>query len=224
VNRTRAARWPILRSLGGRLVLAWLLLAALGFGLGELARWETQGADLRLVREIASERTGTLTAVAHGLSGLGLGYVITPLAVAACVALYRRGRRASALAVAASVLGAFALSSVDKLLVGRPRPPVAHLETVSTASFPSGHAIETTALLLALLIAFLLTRRPRVQASAAVILTIALSSGVALSRVYLGVHYPSDVLGGVLLGAAWSAVAAWLVLASGRKPAAVRSA
>jgi membrane-associated phospholipid phosphatase len=65
--------------------------------------------------------------------------------------------------VAASVLGAFAISNLDKLLVARPRPPVPHLETVSTASFPSGHGTEASARLLALLIAFLLTKPRRPQ-------------------------------------------------------------
>jgi undecaprenyl-diphosphatase len=194
-----------------------LVLLLVGFVLGELSESLAQSADLRLVREVAADRSGWLTTVAHGLSWLGRGYVIIPLVLISCAALYRRGMRSSALAVAVSVLGAFALSSIDKLLVGRPRPPVQHLETVSTASFPSGHATETTAFLLALLIAFLLTKPRPPLAVAAVIATSTLSSGVALSRVYLGVHYPSDVVAGVLIGGAWSVIVAWLLLGPGRR-------
>src|ERR1700694_5828659 len=135
-----AARSLTIRRTAGRLLLALLLLLGVGVVLGELSESTAQAAELRLVRDFAADRAGALTTVAHGLSWLARGYVIAVLALACYTALYRRGWRSSALAVAASVLGAFAISSLDKLLVGRPRPPVAHLETVSSARSPSGHA------------------------------------------------------------------------------------
>jgi membrane-associated phospholipid phosphatase len=212
--RAAAAPRSLIRRTSGRLVMALLLLVGVGYALGKLSQSVAQAADLELVRDVAAHRVHSLVVLAHDLSWLGRGYVIVPLALVCCAALYRRGRRSSALAVAASVVGAFAISSLDKLLVGRPRPPVEHLETVTTASFPSGHATEVSAFLLALLIAFLLTKPRRPGVLAAAIATVTLISGVALSRVYLGVHYPSDVLGGVLIGSAWSVIAARLLLAA----------
>jgi membrane-associated phospholipid phosphatase len=214
--RAATAPWSMIRRTGGRLVVALLLLLGVGYALGKLSQSVAQPADLDLVRDVAAHRVQSLIVLAHDLSWLGQGYVIAPLALVCCAVLYRRGRRSSALAVAASVLGAFAISSFDKLLIDRPRPPVPHLETVSSASFPSGHATEVSAFLLALLIAFLRTAPRRRWLLAASIATVTLITGVALSRVYLGVHYPSDVLGGALIGSSWSVISARLLLA--RRP------
>ncbi|MFN8215081.1 MAG: phosphatase PAP2 family protein [Solirubrobacterales bacterium] len=182
-----------------------LALVLAGWALGELSRSVLTMSDLDAVRDVASERSSQLTAIAHVLSAFGSGYVVAPLAVVVAVLLFARGRRTAALAIAVSTLGAAAISTSDKLLVGRPRPPVEHLEAVSTASFPSGHTTTAAAFYLALLIAWVALRSRRrtvllPAATAACLLII----GVAVSRVYLGVHYPSDVVAGLLLGSVWS--------------------
>jgi undecaprenyl-diphosphatase len=124
--------------------------------------------------------------------------------VVLCALLYRRGRSTDAVVVAVITLGATGMANLDKVLVGRPRPPVHHLEAVASASFPSGHATQASAFYLSALLILLAGRPPRALAIAAALATAALVAGVALSRVYLGVHYPSDVAGGLLLGATWS--------------------
>ncbi len=125
--------------------------------------------------------------------------------------LYRRGAGTNALAIALSTAGGVLIANVDKLLVGRPRPTVHHLELVRSSSFPSGHATQATAFYLALLIALRLRKPPLVVAVTAAVAAGVLILGIALSRVYLGVHYPSDVAAGVLLGAAWTLVVAALL-------------
>ena len=137
-----------------------LALVLAGWALGELSRSVLTMSDLDAVRDVASERSSQLTAIAHVLSAFGSGYVVAPLAVVVAVLLFARGRRTAALAIAVSTLGAAAISTSDKLLVGRPRPPVEHLEAVSTASFPSGHTTTAAAFYLALLIV-LIAVRPR---------------------------------------------------------------
>ena len=194
------------------LAISVCVLLLVGWGLGELARSFTQTADLDAVRDVEDDRTGFLTAAAHALSWIGSGYVVFALAAVLCLALWYRHLLRDALAVAVGTAGAALISSVDKLLVGRPRPPVHHLEHVTSASFPSGHATEASAFYGTLLIVFLCSRPGRTRAVSAASATAALVLGIACSRVYLGVHYPSDIAGGLLLGAGWSAIVGCLLL------------
>lgn len=182
---------------------AFVALLVIGWGLGELAMSLLQAEDADAVRAVATQRTTGLTGLAHAFSLLGSVYVIAALAVICCAILYRHGRQNGALAVALSTIGAIMIANLDKLLVGRHRPPVHHLEAVSSPSFPSGHATQSTAFFLALLIATLLARPHRSLAMAAAATTGSLVVGVALSRVYLSVHYPTDVAAGVALGGSW---------------------
>jgi undecaprenyl-diphosphatase len=193
-----------------RLTIFMLAFALLGYVGGELIT----GAgvpELGAVRDFAGARTPDLTLIAHCLSWLGRSYVLAVGALVCCLVFLRQGARTKAAALAASVAGAEAISWVDKLLVHRPRPPVAHLETVTSSSFPSGHATTTTAFYLALLIGLAAGARSRALIWLLALATALLILGVAASRVYLGVHYPSDVIGGALLGGGWSLLVARLV-------------
>jgi undecaprenyl-diphosphatase len=200
-----------------RLVGGLIVLLLIGWGLGALAQSSSTSADLDVVQDIAAQRGAVATAVAHALSFVGSGYVVFPLAVVCCVAFYRRGWPAATVALGVSMLGGVVLANVDKLLVGRARPPVHHLEQVASMSFPSGHATQATAFYVALLLIFLASGRSRRVVMAAVLATAMLIVGIAASRVYLGVHYPSDTIAGILLGAAWSVLTCTLML--NRRPA-----
>jgi undecaprenyl-diphosphatase len=167
------------------------------------------GADLAAVRDLAALRDGTLTSVARALSLLGSGYVVYALAALSAFVLLLVRRRLEALLILISTFGAAAIENLDKVLVGRPRPPVRHLELVTSPSFPSGHATQSAAFygsaLLTLLIPFAGSGRSqaRVRAGAAAAVAL-LVGGVCFSRVYLGVHYPTDVAAGLLLGTLWA--------------------
>jgi undecaprenyl-diphosphatase len=113
-------------------------------------------------------------------------------------------QRNLAILTAVSVLGGEIIGTVLKIGFNRPRPElVAHSARVFTASFPSAHAILSAVTFLtigALLTRAHADRRVKIYFMAlAVLLTVA----VGLSRVYLGVHYPTDVLAGFLAGGAW---------------------
>jgi undecaprenyl-diphosphatase len=187
------------------LLIAWIVLVLVSWGAGELSTSAAQASDLDAVQDAAAGRSPRLTTLAHVLSFVGSGYLIVPLAVVVFVILHHLGRRVDAYAVSLSAFGAMALSSVVKLIVDRSRPPVHHLEAVSGASFPSGHATQSTAFYLVLLMALLTGKPPRVRAAAA-IATAVLTIAIAISRVYLGVHYPTDVVAGMLIGGTWSAI------------------
>ncbi|WP_417721832.1 phosphatase PAP2 family protein [Salipiger sp.] len=145
------------------------------------------------------------------LTALGGVTVLTLISLAVMVYLLLRRQRASVALLAVAILGGQGISHLAKSAFSRPRPDlVPHGVEVATASFPSGHSMmaAVTYLTLAVMLARVETRM-RIRAfyiSVAAILAVL----VGVSRVYLGVHWPSDVLAGWSLGAAW-ALGVWLV-------------
>lgn len=107
------------RSSRAATLIAFILV---GRAVGALVTSALTPADLDAVRAVASDRTPAATVVAHVFSWIGSGFVVFQVALACCVTLYRR-RRAAALAVALSTVSAQVIIDLDKLLVGRPRPP-----------------------------------------------------------------------------------------------------
>jgi undecaprenyl-diphosphatase len=145
------------------------------------------------------------------VTSLGSVTVLAILTLAAIAYLLMDGKRGAALLVAGSIGGGTLLSSVLKLGFERPRPDlVAHMVDVHTLSFPSGHAMMSavTYLTLGVLLARVSGKR-RVKVFV-VALGVLLTLAVGGSRVYLGVHWPTDVLAGWSVGAAW-AMMCWLV-------------
>jgi undecaprenyl-diphosphatase len=151
-----------------------------------------------------------LEEVARDVTALGGNAVLTGVTLAVIGFLALARKRGAALLVAASVGGGMALSTLLKLGFARPRPDlVPHAVEVYTASFPSGHAMLSaiTYLTLGALLARVQPRwRLRIYILALAVLVTLL---VGSSRVYLGVHWPSDVAAGWCVGAAW-ALACWL--------------
>jgi undecaprenyl-diphosphatase len=149
--------------------------------------------------------TGAMQAITVTASVLGT----TALALVLCVRWWQAGRQSEAIALAATLAGSAALGQALKFIFARPRPHVfPWLTTAGGWSFPSGHTLNavTLAALLAWLVGQRLSGRRRVVFVAALGLWAAL---VGLSRVYLGIHYPSDVLASMTLGgfcllSAWS--------------------
>jgi undecaprenyl-diphosphatase len=195
------------------LIISLALLIVAGLGLHRLATL-VSGEDLALVRALAGDRTSPLTALAHGASWVGRGAVLVPCAVAIALGALLRRRPAPGLAPIVGVLGAIIIQTVDKALVARPRPPVHELEHVSGTSFPSGHATDATAFFLALAIVLIAGSPPRWARIVTALAALVIIAAVAMSRVYLGVHYPTDVVAGILLGAAWGMVSAVVLRAA----------
>lgn len=139
------------------------------------------------------------------LTALGSVTVLTLIAALVVVYLLVTRRYANAALVTAAIAGGALLTRLMKYSFARPRPDlVDHLVPVSSMSFPSGHAMASaiTYLTLGALLART-EKRFRVRAlvfGVAVLLTLS----IGVSRVYLGVHYPTDVLAGWSLGAAWA--------------------
>lgn len=192
------------------------LLAASVALLGLLAAAVTQVAfvttlDLRGIHELHEAWAPQPTAIAFGVTTIGNTHVIASVAAAAviCLAALRRWRLG--LAVALSLTITEVLVAAFKSAVERPRPPADEALThAADFSFPSGHAAATTAVF-GLLTWFALRNLRGLVRTAALAAGAAVILGVGLSRVYLGVHYPTDVAAGWLVGAAIAACA-WLAV------------
>lgn len=141
------------------------------------------------------------------ITALGGYPAITLLTVGVVGFLAISGRRGNAIYLLLSVVGGALLSSILKMVIDRARPDlVEQLDVIHTASFPSGHALITTVTYLTL--GSLVVRQVPTLAEKIYILgaAILISILVGVTRVYLGVHWPSDVLAGWALGAAWASL------------------
>ena len=140
---------------------------------------------------------------ARDITALGGFTVLTLVSLVATLLLALHRRRREALIFSATVTGAQAISAIAKIVIDRPRPIlVPHHDLVYATSFPSGHALMTPVvyLTLATIIASGETR-PHLKAILPICAALVIVA-VGISRVYLGVHWPTDVLAGWLLGLA----------------------
>lgn len=198
---------------GLRLTTGLLSVTALSVLFGALLEDVTAGDGVALIdhpvaRFVAAHRASGVTSAMKTVSLVGspLGVAAFALACAGVVSVMRRNWSAM-VAVAAGTGGIAVIIAALKALIGRSRPPVAQaVDTAAGYAFPSGHAASATATLAVL--AFVSTRRFRGVATRAAAWAAAAADAVlvSVSRVYLGVHWLSDVLGGMLIGALWAAV------------------
>lgn len=196
---------PARTSAASGLVVGFLALVLIGWGAGEAWLSVVGSAELDAMREVVAARTDALTALARVVTWAGSALLLVPLALTCSFALARAGRRREALLVVLGLAGAILLVDLVKPLVSRPRPPVEHLQKVAGSSFPSGHATQASAFWLSLVIVVRSAGGSRLARSLAAVAALVIVATVAASRVYLGVHYPADVIAGVLLGGAWAA-------------------
>lgn len=193
------------------------LVAALLLGFGLLADEVVEGDTLNWDKSILlmlrvpghpSEPIGPiwLQEAVRDITALGSFSLLTIIVLAVFVHLLLVGRSRTAWFIAVAVVSGTALSSVLKAVFDRPRPDLTGIARVFTASFPSGHATISAVVFLTL--GALLAERASTARLRAYYLCVAatLAILVGLSRVYLGVHYPTDVLAGWLIGTAWALI------------------
>jgi membrane-associated phospholipid phosphatase len=180
---------------GGVLCLGLVALGTLGF------RSRLIRLDLAVVEAVHRLSFEEATVLARGVTELASTTTVLSLGAASAAFMLLRGNWHGAVAVTVSVLATQAIVFGIKALVGRGRPPEASaLVDAAGHAFPSAHAASGMALygLLALIVMPHLRGRRRVAAAA---LAVGLVGALGLTRVYLGAHYPSDVVAGWLVGA-----------------------
>ena len=204
-RRLREGVPPALYLLACAVVLT-AALVGVGWVLAKVVHDDGIGrADAGVSRWLAGERIPDLNDATRYTSEVGGTLTVAALAVVAvafAALAWRRWREPMLVAVA--VAGEVAIFLVVTMLVDRERPPVRHLdEAPPTSSFPSGHTAATIALWGSLAVLANERARSAVVRNLFLVLAFAVPVLVASSRMYRGMHYLSDVLGGILLGGLW---------------------
>jgi undecaprenyl-diphosphatase len=201
--------------LGAWAAFAVVSLVAVGHG-------TPLSVDEDLLSWSLGHRPAVAVAVARGLTATGTGVIPYALVVPACVLLGRTARQravAAGLGVSCLALGQLVRHGVMELFA-RPRPPVQDWAAHASGwAFPSGHA-TTSALTAGLLILATVLRAPRGRTALCLVVA-CWAALVGLTRVYLGVHWFTDVAGGWLFACGWFGVC--LYLAARLLPAGVRA-
>ena len=188
--RPHVPRWRFIVAI---VVLACIWLAMLLGGAGP--------ADRAIYEALYAGHRPVMLPVARALTFLGDPTLLIGASIIAALWLWHRKRGRAGLVLFAVTLTGRVLSEAQKYWIARVRPDVEpHMVVVKTSSFPSGHAASSMIFYLAL--ALLLAGHARYRFTAAA-LAIALSLLIGTSRVMLGVHWPSDVIGGWVFGLLW---------------------
>jgi undecaprenyl-diphosphatase len=192
-----------------------------------IQKGSTQQFDVAVLEWIGKRHTPFLTSLMTEVTPLGTGAVVLVMIGVTAAFLWQTEHKHSARLLLASTGGSILLNNALKLWFDRPRPTVFEWEThAMSSSFPSGHAMSATVVYGT--VAYLLARLQKHRWARALTLTsaVVMIALICTTRLYLGVHYPSDVLGGIVIGLAWSGfcmatLEASLVLARRRAPADV---
>jgi undecaprenyl-diphosphatase len=213
----------LLRRIESRALILWIAVVGAVWGFlalaGEVGEGETLAVDKRLLLALRnpghpSDPIGSRSfqEAMRDVTALGGVTVLTLVTVVAVVILLIHRRWIHALIMAATLIGAEICSEQLKALYGRPRPQLfPHGAYVYSGSFPSGHSMLSAAAYLTLAVLLSSLEGQRGAKALVFVLAVLLMLAIGFSRVYLAVHWPSDVLAGWFAGAAW-ALGAWIVL------------
>lgn len=197
---------PLIGAALGIGLLAAAVALALFVWLGyQIRSGEPTGFDLTVRNGLRSMETAKLTALMWGASVYAAPSRLIPLGLAAAAVFLVRGWRRGALLAVVTLAGGGLLDLGFKVLFARARPEAFfdYYPAPTSFSFPSGHALTATCFFGG--IAVLVSHRleSRVTQTLVWLVAIALILLVGISRIYLGVHYPTDVLGGWAVGVIW---------------------
>jgi undecaprenyl-diphosphatase len=211
-------RWRRLEREQLRLLVIGLALCALLFLFlrlaSEVMEGDTQAFDVAILRSLRDAADPArpigpawMETALVDITALGSPVVLGLVVVIITGYLLIEARYKTALIVVTTAITSEVLDEVLKLVFARPRPTVVpQLRTVVTASFPSGHAMESAIIYLTLGALLMRVVEGRLTKIYTMAMAMFLTLIVGVSRVFLGVHYPTDVVGGWMLGFLWAAL------------------
>ena len=197
-------------ALGVFLVFGALIAMVGTYAFGRLAllvqEGVTQQFDEAVLRWMQQHQTPWLERLMLEVTMLGTWIVVLSIVSIAGLFLWLTQHKYSALLLLVATAGGIGLNNILKIGFGRPRPRVFEWGTqVYSSSFPSGHAMSSAVVFIT--VAYLAARLQKTHKARLATLTVAgiIVASICFSRMYLGVHYLSDVLAGVIIGLAWAA-------------------
>jgi undecaprenyl-diphosphatase len=194
----------------GALLTAATALFVFGWLAEEMLEGDTQQFDTFVRTAVHQLATPGLTRLMQVFSFFGSVVAVTVMCLAMiCVSLYYRRTRTAAM-LAITMLGVAALDLGLKLAFHRPRPTAFFGATPSTYSFPSGHALGSLCFYGMLAAIFAKHARVRIAKVFIWMTAVFLIGMIGFSRIYLGVHYPSDVIAGYCAAAVWVGAVSFL--------------
>lgn len=158
--------------------------------------------DVQLSQAVYQIRTPWLTAIMRGVSWFGGDKVLVIFVAAVIIFLWRKYKEDALLFAALTGIG-FGLGIILKFIFSRPRPEIAPVYTEWLSSFPSLHAMNSTIIYITATYFFFRFTRKKKESIVLGCLSAGLILLIGFSRVYLGVHYPSDVIAGFVIGIWW---------------------
>ena len=200
-------------------VVVWATLCGAGYLLTHpLHDTAFERRDAWVNRWFAAHRSSTWNMVTHWLTYAAETLTVIAVGVVFFVGLrIALGRWRESLFLATALAGEVTIFLGTTVLIDRDRPPVSHLDHAPpTSSFPSGHTAAALVLYGALAIIALQVSSRAWLRRLAVIVGVAIPLCVAFARLYRGMHFPTDVLGGAVLGLAWLVIA-WAVVLRRRR-------
>lgn len=168
------------------------------------------GFDLAVRNTVHSWSTPILTRAMLGITRLGSWSFLVTLGLLAAFLLARRGRVRAAVILAISAFGAELFDQALKALFRRPRPEAFFGMSPANYSFPSGHSVESCCFYGVLAAIVAVNARSQGERIGIWVMASLITLAVGISRIYLGVHYPTDVLGGYTAAVVWVSIV-WTV-------------
>jgi undecaprenyl-diphosphatase len=212
----RAVRWTAARARNAYTTFGILILGGLAVGValtfafakiaGKVVSGSTTGFDDAAMKFMGSHQVPWISNMMVEVTMLGTGIVVAMIIAVSALFLWLYDYRHSATLLLVTTIGGLLLNAVLKLGFDRPRPQFFDWGThAMSSSFPSGHAMSSA--IVYPTVAYLASRLQKGHWSRFLTMLAAglLVVLISFSRVYLGVHYPTDVAAGVVVGLAWSA-------------------
>jgi len=195
-SRRHALLWPALIVVAAILIFA---VTAIWVGPGPI------GLDAKMLQALELVRSPHVTEVMLAITAVGKGSITIVFTILVAAWLSIRGHWKEAAFLFVVNLGSAILTPSFKAMFARPRPPIEVVTPITNPdsfSFPSGHALSAMVFYTSLALIAAQLGRPRLK-RALIALAFVMVPLMGITRVYLGVHYPSDVIGGWTLGSAW---------------------